>query len=242
MSSFVAAFSSRDGRVAPQSTSSSGRLPRSYLPPGDARAERERKGGFRGGAWRARMQVRCRRAPKSGIPSRVNEAPMSRPRAHAHLLHFTRVLLWGRRRSSARASASRRSRSCSIGSSSSPRSWPASRRAGGALPVPRQLAGLRGGGVLVALHWIIFYGTIRSAQTSPSRALPRRSFFTALEPLVFRRRVRRRLALRSTRGRRCGAAPFASGPPDYAMEWSQPVLRRVPGPGTASSPPSRPSA
>ena len=56
----------------------------------------------------------------------------------------------------------------------------------------RRAAELAGAGVLVALHWVLFYATIKLAGVSVAvLCLSTISFFTALlEPLVFRRRVR----------------------------------------------------
>ena len=60
--------------------------------------------------------------------------------------------------------------------------------------VPRaRLVRLAAAGVLVALHWLLFYGTIkRAGVTVAVLCLSSITFFTALlEPLFFRRRVRR---------------------------------------------------
>ena len=118
---------------------------------------------------------------------------MSRPRAHA-LLHFT-VLLWGT--------------TAILGKSIHIAALPlvfyrvvlVTALMAGVLVarkvpfrVPRaRLAELGAAGVLVALHWVLFYGTIkRAGVTVAVLCLSTITFFTALlEPLVFRRRVRR---------------------------------------------------
>lgn len=123
----------------------------------------------------------------------MTEETLSRPRAHA-LLHFT-VLLWGT--------------TAILGKSIRIAALPlvfyrvvlvsglmaavlVARRVPFRVPTPR-LIRLAGAGVLVALHWLLFYGTIkRAGVTVAVLCLSTITFFTALlEPLFFRRRVRR---------------------------------------------------
>ncbi|GAC1557673.1 MAG: DMT family transporter [Polyangiales bacterium] len=118
--------------------------------------------------------------------------PLSRPRAHA-LLHFT-VLLWGT--------------TAILGKSIHIAALPlvfyrvaivtalmaavlAQRRVPFAI-APRRAAELGGAGVLVALHWVLFYAAVKLAGVSIAvLCLSTITFFTALlEPIVFRRRVR----------------------------------------------------
>jgi drug/metabolite transporter (DMT)-like permease len=118
--------------------------------------------------------------------------PLSRPRAHA-LLHFT-VLLWGT--------------TAILGKSIHIAALPlvfyrvaivtalmavvlARRRVPFAVSWWRA-AELGGAGVLVALHWVLFYAAIKLAGVSIAvLCLSTITFFTALlEPLIFRRRVR----------------------------------------------------
>jgi drug/metabolite transporter (DMT)-like permease len=127
-------------------------------------------------------------------PSRppLSRPPLSRPRAHA-LLHFT-VLLWGT--------------TAILGKSIRIEALPlvfyrvaivsvlmaaVLARRGVPFGVPRRRAAeLGAAGVLVALHWVLFYSTVKLAGVSVAvLCLSTISFFTALlEPLVFRRRVR----------------------------------------------------
>jgi drug/metabolite transporter (DMT)-like permease len=118
--------------------------------------------------------------------------PLSRPRAHA-LLHFT-VLLWGT--------------TAILGKSIRIEALPlvfyrvaivtvlmvailARRQVPFAVPW-RRAAELGAAGVLVALHWVLFYSAVKLAGVSVAvLCLSTISFFTALlEPMVFRRRVR----------------------------------------------------
>lgn len=118
--------------------------------------------------------------------------PLSRPRAHA-LLHFT-VLLWGT--------------TAILGKSIHIAALPlvfyrvaivtvlmaavlARRRVPFAVSWWRA-AELGGAGVLVALHWVLFYAAVKLAGVSIAvLCLSTITFFTALlEPLVFRRRAR----------------------------------------------------
>ena len=118
--------------------------------------------------------------------------PLSRPRAHA-LLHFT-VLLWGT--------------TAILGKSIHIAALPlvfyrvaivtvlmaavlARRRVPFAITW-RRAAELGAAGVLVALHWVLFYAAVKLAGVSVAvLCLSTITFFTALlEPLVFRRRVR----------------------------------------------------
>ena len=121
------------------------------------------------------------------------EEPLSRPRAHA-LLHFT-VLLWGA--------------TAILGKSISVAALPlvfyrvvivtalmaiVLARRGVPFGVPwRRAAELAGAGVFVALHWVLFYGAIKVAGVTVAvLCLSTITFFTALlEPIVFRRAVRR---------------------------------------------------
>lgn len=121
------------------------------------------------------------------------QEPLSRPRAHA-LLHLT-VLLWGG--------------TAILGKSIALAALPlvfyrvvivaglmaavlVRRKIGFAVPW-RMAARLGGAGVLVALHWILFYGAIKYAGVAVAvLCLSMVTGFTAvLEPLVFRRRVHR---------------------------------------------------
>jgi drug/metabolite transporter (DMT)-like permease len=123
----------------------------------------------------------------------VTDEALSRPRAHA-LLHFT-VLLWGT--------------TAILGKSIHIAALPlvfyrvvmvsalmaavlVARRVPFRVPAAR-LVRLAAAGVLVALHWILFYATIkRAGVTVAVLCLSTITFFTALlEPLVFGRRVRR---------------------------------------------------
>jgi drug/metabolite transporter (DMT)-like permease len=121
------------------------------------------------------------------------EQPLSRARAHA-LLHFT-VLLWGT--------------TAILGKSIHIAALPlvfyrvvivtilmgaVLARRGVRFGVPlRRAAELGAAGVLVALHWVLFYGAIKRAGVSVAViCLSTITFFTALlEPLVFKRPVRR---------------------------------------------------
>lgn len=124
--------------------------------------------------------------------SESSTTPLSRPRAHA-LLHFT-VLLWGA--------------TAILGKSIHITALPlvfyrvaivtvlmaavlARRRVPFAITKPRA-AELAAAGVLVALHWVLFYAAIKSAGVAVAvLCLSTITFFTALlEPLFFRRRVR----------------------------------------------------
>jgi len=119
-------------------------------------------------------------------------APLSRPRAHA-LLHFT-VLLWGT--------------TAILGKSIHIAALPlvfyrvaivsvlmaavlARRRVPFAVP-RRRAAELGAAGVLVALHWVLFYAAVKLAGVSIAvLCLSTITFFTALlEPLFFKRSVR----------------------------------------------------
>jgi drug/metabolite transporter (DMT)-like permease len=119
--------------------------------------------------------------------------PLSRPRAHA-LLHFT-VLLWGT--------------TAILGKTIHIAALPlvfyrvaivtilmaavlVRRRVPFAVPWKRA-AELGGAGVLVALHWILFYAAVKLAGVASAVLCQSTiTFFTALiEPLVFRRPVRR---------------------------------------------------
>lgn len=121
------------------------------------------------------------------------EEPLSRPRAHA-LLHFT-VLLWGT--------------TAILGKSIRIAALPlvfyrvaivtvlmaavlVRRRVPFAVSW-RRAAELGGAGVLVALHWVLFYAAIKLAGVSVAvLCLSTITFFTALlEPLVFRRPLKR---------------------------------------------------
>ena len=121
------------------------------------------------------------------------EEPLSRPRAHA-LLHFT-VLLWGT--------------TAILGKSIHIAALPlvfyrvaivtvlmaavlVRRRVPFAVSWTRA-AELAGAGVLVALHWVLFYAAVKLAGVSIAvLCLSTITFFTALlEPLVFRRPVKR---------------------------------------------------
>jgi drug/metabolite transporter (DMT)-like permease len=121
------------------------------------------------------------------------EAPLSRPRAHA-LLHFT-VLLWGT--------------TAILGKSIQIAALPlvfyrvaivsllmalvlVRRRVSFAVSWSRA-AELGGAGVLVALHWVLFYAAVKLAGVSIAvLCLSTVTFFTALlEPLVFKRPVKR---------------------------------------------------
>lgn len=120
------------------------------------------------------------------------EEPLSRPRAHA-LLHFT-VLLWGT--------------TAILGKSIQLSALPlvfyrvtivtllmaailVRRRVPFAVPWKRA-AELGGAGILVALHWVLFYAAVKLAGVSIAvLCLSAVTFFTALlEPLVFRRPVK----------------------------------------------------
>jgi drug/metabolite transporter (DMT)-like permease len=118
--------------------------------------------------------------------------PLSRPRAQA-LLHFT-VLLWG-----ATAILGKTIhiaalplvfyRVAIVAVLMAAVLW--RRRVPFAVPWWRA-AELGGAGVLVALHWVLFYGAVKLAGVSVAvLCLSTITFFTALlEPLVFRRRAR----------------------------------------------------
>ena len=121
------------------------------------------------------------------------DQPLSRPRAHA-LLHFT-VLLWGT--------------TAILGKSIHVGALPLVfyrvaivtvlmaailvRRRVSFRVSGRRAAELGAAGVLVALHWVLFYGAIKVAGVSVAvLCLSTISFFTALlEPIVFRRPLRR---------------------------------------------------
>ena len=123
----------------------------------------------------------------------TEQAPLSRPRAHL-ILHFT-VLLWGT--------------TAILGKSIHLAALPlvfyrvliVTTLMAGVLVVRRvpfrvsraRLLELVAAGLLVALHWVLFYGTIkRAGVTVAVLCLSTVTFFTALiEPFVFRRAVRR---------------------------------------------------